>query len=342
MEMVYIVNGNESGGGGGSGGGGASAGYPIVKAVVTDGAVGLQDRGVTRVELKTPDPVRINFPPKTEGVARDFLLRLVITADSVPEVTFAVPTGETFSFEEGDEETFHCVVGVNVFAFTETDEGLFVVHRKAVSIAQEITFDANGGEVEYPKKDYLLGAKYVSLPVPTRRGYTFVRWATEDGVEVVATDTVMTSVTRLVAQWEVYVDKFAPAILENGEVVFTTDGNAKWTLDDAIGNPDVPSARSGAIGDNQSSSLFGTVTGPGVLAFRRKVSSESGWDHLRFFADGVQKFEWSGEEDWGDVTCNFTEFGPGEHVFEWRYVKDGSVSRGSDCAWIDRVQWRAV
>ena len=124
--------------------------------------------------------------------------------------------------------------------------------------------------------------------------------------------------------------------------MFTTDGNAKWTLDDAIGNPDVPSARSGAIGDNQRSSLFGTVTGPGVLAFRRKVSSESGWDHLRFFADGVQKFEWSGEEDWGDFTCNFTEFGPGEHVFEWRYVKDGSVSRGSDCAWIDRVQWRAV
>ena len=34
--------------------------------------------------------------------------------------------------------------------------------------------------------------------------------------------------------------------------------------------------------------------------------------------------------------------GGGEHVLEWRYVKDGSVSRGSDCAWIDRVQWRAV
>ena len=115
MELVYLVNGNESGGGG-SGGGGATAGYPIVKAVVTDGAVGLQDRSVTRVELKTADPVRINFPPKTEGVARDFLLRLVITADTVPEVTFAVPTGETFSFEEGDEESFSCLVGVNIFA----------------------------------------------------------------------------------------------------------------------------------------------------------------------------------------------------------------------------------
>ena len=69
MEMVYLINGGESGGGGGSGGG-ATAGYPIVKAVVTDGAVGLQDRSVTRVELKTSNPVRINFPPKTEGVVR--------------------------------------------------------------------------------------------------------------------------------------------------------------------------------------------------------------------------------------------------------------------------------
>ena len=343
MEMVYLINGNESGGGGGgSGGGGASAGYPLVKAVVTDGAVGLQDRSVTRVELKNSDPVRINFPPKTEGVARDFLLRLVITADSVPEVTFAVPTGETFSFEEGDDETFACLIGVNIFAFTETDDGLFVVNRKLVSIVQEVSFDANGGDVDAPARDYLLGAKYGSLPVPTRRGYTFIRWATEDGVEVVATDTVKTSVTRLVAQWEVYVDKFAPAILEEGEVVFTTDGNAKWTLDDSVGSPEAPSARSGAIGDSQATSLFGTVTGPGVISFKRKVSSESGWDFLRFFADGVEKLSWSGEQDWGDATCNLTALGPGEHVLEWRYVKDGSVSRGSDCAWIDRVQWRAV
>ena len=37
MEMVYLVNGGESGGGG-SGGGGGSSGYPLVKAVVTENA----------------------------------------------------------------------------------------------------------------------------------------------------------------------------------------------------------------------------------------------------------------------------------------------------------------
>lgn len=340
MEMVYIVNGNESGGGGGGSGGGgrASAGYPLVKAVVTDGAVGLQDRSVTRVELKTADAVRVNFPPKNEGVARDFLLRLVITSDSVPEVTFAVPTGETFSFEEGDEDTFACLVGVNIFAFTETDDGLFVVNRKLVSIVQEVSFDAAGGTVDTPVKDYLLGAKYGSLPVPTRRGYTFLSWLTEDGVEVAVTDKVKTSVTRLVADWEVYIDKFAPAILADGPLVFTSDGNAKWTLADDVGGHDAV-ARSGSIGDNQSSSLFTSATGSGTLSFAWRISSEANYDKCFLYVDGVQKAVIHGVVEWATLSVEVT--GDGEHSIEWRYKKDSSVSRGSDCVWIDDVSWRA-
>jgi hypothetical protein len=334
MEMVYLINGGGSGGGGGDG---RSSGYPLVKAVVTDGAVGLQDRSVTRVDLKTAAPVRINFPPKTEGVARDLLLRLVITADSVPEVTFAVPTGETFSFEEGDDETFSCLVGVNIFAFTETDDGLFVVSRKLVSIVQEVAFDAAGGEVDTPVKDYLLGAKYGSLPVPTRRGYTFLRWLTEDGVEIAATDTVKTSVTRLVAEWEVYVDKYAPAIGPASGLVFTSDGDAKWALDVDAERGEV--ARSGAIGDSQRSSLFAEFEGAGSLSFWWKVSSESGYDKATLFVDGVSKATESGEQDWRK--WNVAVSGTGRHRAEWRYQKDGSVARGGDCVWLDDVTWEA-
>ena len=335
MEMVYLINGGESGGGGGSGGG-ATAGYPIVKAVVTDGAVGLQDRSVTRIELKTADAVRINFPPKTEGVARDFLLRLVITSDTVPEVTFAVPTGETFSFEEGDEESFSCLVGVNIFAFTETDDGLFVVNRKLVSIAQEVTFDANGGTVDEPKKDYILGVKYGSLPVPVRRGYTFVSWETEDGIEVKQTDTAKTSVTRLVARWEDYVDVFAPAICPGGGVMFTTDGDAKWTVVEVDG---VACARSGAIGDSKATSLILQMSGAGSLTFRYKISSELSYDKLTIFKDRGQAITTSGEQEWREYTFSFT--GDGEHTAEFRYAKDSSVSKGSDCVWVADVRWEA-
>ena len=337
MELVYLVNGNGSGGGSGGGGGDGSrsAGYPLVKAVVTDGAVGLQDRSVTRVELKTPDPVRINFPPRTAGVARDFLLRLVITADSVPEVTFAVPTGETFSFEEGDDNTFSCAVGVNVFAFTETDDGLFVVNRKLVSIVQEVTFDPNGGEVDQPRVGFILGAKYGQLPVPTRTGYTFLRWLTEDGVEVEATDTVKTSVTRLVAEWEVYIDKFAPAISPASGLVFTTDGDGKWTLDADSERGEV--ARSGAVGDSQRSSLFTEFDGAGTLSFWWRTSSEQGYDKAIILVDGVQRLAFSGEQPWSEHHISVRGAGP--HEAEWRYQKDGSVTRGSDCFWLDGVSW---
>ncbi|MGN0852393.1 MAG: InlB B-repeat-containing protein [Kiritimatiellia bacterium] len=335
MEMVYLVNGAESGGGSGGGGSGSS-GYPLVKAVVTDGAVGLQDRSVTRVELKTGDAVRINFPPKTDGVARDFILRLVITADSVPEVTFAVPTGETFSFEEGDDETFHCVVGVNVFAFTETEQGAFVVHRKAVSIAQTITFDPDGGTVDTPVKDYLLGTKYVTLPMPVRTGYTFEGWFTEEGVEVAASDIVKSSVTKLIAHWAEYIDKFAPAICPGGGLLFVTDGDAKWTIETVDGTD---CARSGSIGDSQSSSLYATASGAKTLTFSWKVSSEANYDKAFLLVDGVQKQVIHGEQPWATVAQRIG--GDGCHTFEWRYKKDGSVSRGSDCVWIKDVRWEA-
>ena len=335
MELVYLVNGGEPRSSCSSR---ATASYPMVKAIVTNGAVGLQDRSVTRVELKTSDPVRINFPPKTPGVARDFLLRLVITADTVPEVMFAVPTGETFSFEEGGDESFSCIVGVNIFAFTETDDGLFVVNRKLVYIAHEVSFDAAVGTVDTPVRDYLLGAKYGSLPVPTRRGYTFLCWLTEDGVEVASTDTVKTSVTRLVAEWEAYVDKFAPVILAEGKIEFMTDGNAKWTIVDSVDGHDAV-ARSGQIGDSQSSSLFASVTGAGKLAFSWKASSETNYDKCLLYVDGVQKSAIHGETEW--TTESLAVTGDGEHSIEWRYKKDGSVSRGSDCVWIDDVSWRA-
>lgn len=337
MELVYLVNGNGSGGGGSGGGGGdgRSSGYPLVKAVVTDGAVGLQDRSVTRVELKNSDPVRINFPPRVEGVARDFLLRLVITADSVPEVTFAVPAGETFSFEESDDNTFSCAVGVNVFAFTETDDGLFVVNRKVVSIAQTVFFDAAGGTVETPAKDYILGAKYGSLPVPARTGYTFLRWVTEDGVEVEATDTAKTSVTRLVAVWETYIDKYAPAIGPASGLVFTTDGDAQWTLDADSERGEV--ARSGAVGDNQRSSLRTSFAGEGTLSFWWRTSSEQGYDKAIILVDGVQRLAFSGEQPWSEHHISVRGVGP--HEAEWRYQKDGSVTRGSDCFWLDDVSW---
>jgi len=72
----------------------------------------------------------------------------------------------------------------------------------------------------------------------------------------------------------------------------------------------------------------------GNITFYRKVSSESGCDYLRFYIDGVEKGDWSGEEDWGEASFSVTE---GTRTFEWTYSKDGSVSEGDDTAWIDDI-----
>ena len=341
MELVYLLNGGGSGGrggGGGSGGGGsdegAPAGYRLVRAVPTDGAVGLRDRCVTRIDVTDGGaPLRLVVPPKTEGVARDFFVRLVVTSDGIPEITVAAPAGEAVSFEGQDGGVPSCGYGVNVFAFTETDEGAFLVNRKQVDVSVEVAFDPCGGEIGEASGRYVLGAKYGSLPAPTREGHLFLGWFTEaeGGVAVNGASRCKTGVATLYAHWEEVVDVFAPAICPGGGLSFNTDGDAPWFID-ADGT-----ARSGAVGDDQSSSLRTSVEGAGRLSFSWRTSSEEGYDRLCLFVDGAEAASVSGETDWADVAADID--GGGRHAVEWRYGKDGSVANGEDCGWLRDVAW---
>ena len=340
MELVYLLNGGGSGGsGGGSGGGGGSdegapAGYRLVRAVPTDGAVGLRDRCVTRIDVTDGGaPLRLVVPPKTDGVARDFFVRLVVTSDGIPEITVAAPAGEAVSFEGQDGGVPSCGYGVNVFAFTETDEGAFLVNRKQVDVSVEVAFDPCGGEIGEASGRYVLGAKYGSLPAPTREGHLFLGWFTEaeGGVAVNGASRCKTGVATLYAHWEEVVDVFAPAICPGGGLSFNTDGDAPWFID-ADGT-----ARSGAVGDDQSSSLRTSVEGAGRLSFSWRTSSEEGFDRLCLFVDGAEAASVSGETDWADVAADID--GGGRHAVEWRYGKDGSVANGEDCGWLRDVAW---
>ena len=341
MELVYLLNGGGSGGSGGGGGSGsggsdegAPAGYRLVRAVPTDGAVGLRDRCVTRIDVTDGGaPLRLVVPPKTEGVARDFFVRLVVTSDGIPEITVAAPAGEAVSFEGQDGGVPSCGYGVNVFAFTETDEGAFLVNRKQVDVSVEVAFDPCGGEIGEASGRYVLGAKYGSLPAPTREGHLFLGWFTEaeGGVAVNGASRCKTGVATLYAHWEEVVDVFAPAICPGGGLSFNTDGDAPWFID-ADGT-----ARSGAVGDDQSSSLRTSVEGAGRLSFSWRTSSEEGFDRLCLFVDGAEAASVSGETDWADVAADID--GGGRHAVEWRYGKDGSVANGEDCGWLRDVAW---
>lgn len=337
MDVLYIPQLDEDDG---TGEWGSTSRYKIVSRVPSEGVVSLLDKAVTRIEIATADDLRVVIPPLVKGAVRDFFARLIITSDEIPEITFAAPTGETISFEDTDEDILTCEIGVNIFAFTETDEGVFIVNRKRIDIDQELSFDANGGDCSTVRKTFKLGAKYGTLPTATRTGYVFQGWFTdlEDGVIVTSNDVCKTSVTKLYAQWALYVDPYVDAICPAKNLTFFSSGNAVWFVDleKFVSSPG--SVRSGNIGDSQASSLTTTVNGPGTLSFKWKVSSEEDYDKLQLIIDGTTIVsDFSGNRDWTSYTRSIT--GAGAHTIEWKYMKDGSCSEGSDCGWVDDVVW---
>lgn len=116
-----------------------------------------------------------------------------------------------------------------------------------------------------------------------------------------------------------------------------TSGNANWTITAAEKNAGTYSAKAGTITHNQSTSIeFTFDVESGNITFYRKVSSESNYDWLRFYIDGVQKDQWSGTQNWTQFSYAVAA---GIRTFKWTYSKDGSVSSGSDTAWIDDIQF---
>ena len=113
-------------------------------------------------------------------------------------------------------------------------------------------------------------------------------------------------------------------------------GNADWVIDNTVQYEGENSAKSGNISDGQSSSLsLGyEVIANDQISFFYKVSSESGYDKLKFYIDGSEMGSWSGEVDWSEASYDVTA---GNHVFKWTYSKDGSVNGGADAAWVDFI-----
>jgi hypothetical protein len=119
-------------------------------------------------------------------------------------------------------------------------------------------------------------------------------------------------------------------------LVFGTGGDIAWFYQTLTSYYNGDAAQSGGINNNQESWMETTVTGPGALSFYWKVSSEGNYDFLDFYIDGDRQNRISGSIDWQQM--NYT-ISSGSHHLEWRYTKDSSVSSGSDCGWVDKVEW---
>ncbi len=118
------------------------------------------------------------------------------------------------------------------------------------------------------------------------------------------------------------------------------DGTSNWTISTEDPYEGTYSAKSGTISDSETSSMYVEmdVVADDNISFYYKVSSESSYDFLTFYIDGVQKDEWSGEEGWSQTSYPVTT---GTHTFKWEYSKDIGVSSGEDCAWVDYIVFPA-
>ena len=113
-------------------------------------------------------------------------------------------------------------------------------------------------------------------------------------------------------------------------------GDANWFIEDSVVCEGIYSAQSGNIGNNQTSelSINMDIELDGYITFCKKVSSESNWDKLVFYIDGVEQESWSGELDW---SCAVFPVSAGLRTFKWSYEKNITGSAGDDCAWIDCI-----
>jgi len=113
-------------------------------------------------------------------------------------------------------------------------------------------------------------------------------------------------------------------------------GTLPWTVANTGAHAGTYTAKSGAITHSQTSTMETTriLSTSGNLSFWYKVSSESGFDYLKFYVDGVMQNQWSGEVAWTQATYTLSA---GTRVLKWEYMKDSSVDSGSNCAWVDDI-----
>ena len=177
------------------------------------------------------------------------------------------------------------------------------------------------------------GSTLGSLPTPTREGYAFDGWwtAASGGTQVSASTTVTGDVTYY-AHWTKNHD-IADGV-EATDFAWTTGGEAGWLWQSEVSHDGEDAVSSGVISNNETSWMQTTVAGPAEVSFWWRVSSESGYDKLKFYIDDSEQTSISGETSWEQKTYTLAS---GNHTLKWEYSKDVSVDRGSDCGWVDQV-----
>lgn len=172
----------------------------------------------------------------------------------------------------------------------------------------------------------------VTLHAPTGLLYGSVAAMGSHPVTIEATNSFGTGTETVTIQVGSITQGLADAVDAPGRT-FTTSGDLPWVPQTLYASDGLDAARSGAIDHEQQSVMTTQVTGPCKVVFYWGVSSEEGYDFLRFSIDDVEKEAISGEVGW---TRKEFLVPAGTHTLKWAYIKDEFTVSGLDSGLVDR------
>ncbi len=221
----------------------------------------------------------------------------------------------------------------------QAPDAVISLNSNSVLIGDTVNFSVNatGGQAPYTYAwDFNLDGQIDSTEQSPDFIYTFLF---QNNVNVKVTD--VTGCGRTVSSALVVSNQGGELFLANGQIptgwVMATGANANWEVVSTPVFEGSFSLKSGSIGDSQNSAIEVSADFTGqnnFIGFVVKTTTETGFDFLKFFIDGVLISTWSGEIDWHTVSFPIEV---GTHTLRWSYEKDGNTIGGSDTVWIDGV-----
>jgi hypothetical protein len=234
--------------------------------------------------------------------------------------------------------------------WNENKESMIVFMEQVHKGAKGLVLDANTGLPIHA----MLTIEGIQEPISNHENNgDFYRLLSPGSYEITASSFGYQSLTQSIivgqndateVNFSLYPETF---IIENFEEDFVLEnwvdgGNNNWNVINGQSADGVYSLKSGDISSNQLSSIeieLDCENGP--ISFYQKVSCEhfgaqtgNPYDYLAFYIDNVEQKKWAGELEWSYESFDVSA---GNHTFKWDFIKDGGVTSGLDCAWIDHI-----
>lgn len=120
---------------------------------------------------------------------------------------------------------------------------------------------------------------------------------------------------------------------------FNSSGSYAWEIDLDAGLNRLPAKSTNQSVANSASTVIMdsiNLSAGDTFKFDWMVSSETNYDKLKFYVNGTEIANISGNTSW--ATYAYEIASDGTYIFKWEYSKDGSVNSNSDTGWVDEVR----